>query len=462
MTRNRNANRAMGKRPMLACLVLATALATAGVGNAHPTTPNGFADNFEASGPLAGTTPADPYEIKSGSWSVISQTGTVAPLAGENHILTQTSKASTPVEPMVFIRGRNFKAFAAQVTAAFLDTPSQVLGDPVPSSSFGLVFRAPIDPSTALADKDNLYLFGPIVTGVAPGFPTGKAYALFKRIGRGYYLLYNNVYHTWDDLTKPHAYKVVVGGGRIKGFVDGRQVVEHVDVPSGDQPTDKDPFPGLPYDSGAVGLRTSSARAWFDNLTVVGNDAYEGRANAVDVYTQYGNSAPSVRKGASLQLTTLLARLGLPAADTGFSYHDHDFDDAIVRTVDNPGGGSPSVGASLRTSGAGGVVTSVARLSSVLLAFTDPNQQVTILIKAQAIETVATASCTGSSTMMNLQNASISVSMASAVPGANRETRRIGCRSCQPASGGAAPRRSRESRRPANRGCDARRVSTPG
>ncbi|MFA5891185.1 MAG: family 16 glycoside hydrolase [Actinomycetota bacterium] len=389
-----------------ASFVLALGLAVSGTGVAHPIT-SGFQTNFdvEAPGPLPGTNPTDSWEIKSGAWTVEDQSMSDTPTAGANRVLVQQSRAAVPNEPMLFVRGRVFRTFTAEVTAAIMDSQT-ALGDLPPGVSVGMVFRAPV--TEGVADKDNLYLFSAVVTGINGDFPTGKIYALWKRIGRGYFLLSTKMAPTWADLSKPHRYKVVVAGGRIQAFVDGRMVIDHTDVPSGDTPTAADPFPGLPYDSGAVGLRTSGTRAWFDNFTVVGDGAYEGRANAGDVYASHGENG-QVRRGTSMQATQELDRYRADAADTGYQYSEDDFEEAKVTSLDNPGGGSPSAGATLRTFASRGKVTSEVRLAGVSVAFADPSQKVVVSIGAQSLETVASATCTATASAVNLQNASISI-----------------------------------------------------
>jgi hypothetical protein len=401
----------------LGAVALVVCLASSGLSGAHSTNANGFSDTFETPGMLP-SGPNDPWEVKSGIWSITDQSSVDLTASNStNHVLVQSSKSLAPNDPIAFVRDKLFRSFTAQVTAAFMD-PTSLFADLTPGSSVGLAFRSPLacppgspggdcDPEDAIADQNNLYVFSAVVTGVSPGFPTGRAFALFKRVARGYYLLDTKTAGTWADLTQPHQYKVTMTGGHIQAFVDGRLVIDHTDIPSPDSPTTSDPFPGLPFDSGAVGVRTSGSRAWFDDFQVVGNDAYEGRALAVDAYTQYGERS-QVRHGESVQLTNVLGREGLNAADTGFRYHDHDFNETIVTPLSGPGG-DPALGATIGTSGKDGTTSSTARLSGVHLSFSDPNNTVTVQIQADSIESNASATCRSTSSALNIVNGFISI-----------------------------------------------------
>ena len=114
---------------------------------------------------------------------------------------------------------------------------------------------------------------GGFQTGYQPLFPTGKAFMLWKRIARGYYLVDTRIASTYLNLRDPHDYKVIMTGGRILCYVDGRLVIEYTDIPSPDEQTKDARLPGVPSDSGLVGLRSTGARVWFDNFSVVGRDA---------------------------------------------------------------------------------------------------------------------------------------------------------------------------------------------
>lgn len=401
----RNAQRMRGT-----LVVLALALGTLGNASAHGTQ-NAFVDGFNTLGPLAGTRAIDPYEIKAGSWRVVEQSALDAPAASSaNNVLVQNSKDITPNEPMVFVRARACRSLTMQVRAAYMDVPFG--GDPVAGTSVGIVFRAPL--FGGLADKENLYLFSASVTGITRDFPTGKSYALFKRVATGYYALLGQIEHTRDNLGAPHDYKVVAAGGRIQAFVDGRKIIEHVDLPAGDLVSDQDPFPGLPYDQGAVGLRTSGTRAWYDDLKYACNDAYEGRASVVNAYTQYGIDQ-DVKRGEAVTAYETFASLGTVQPDTGFSYHDHDFDDAIARPISAPGG-EPSIGAALRATAKSGTSRSELRLSGASFTFADPNGQVTVDVKADSIEVASTASCTTQSSIVRFTNASLTVNVKGVAP----------------------------------------------
>ena len=420
-------SRARSQRLRLAAALFALVVCLPGLGSAHATTPNGFEDHFDTLGPLAGTDPGDAYEIKSGSWRVVDNPKVAgAPAAGADRVLEQESRAtnvSAGGDPIVFVRNLTWRSFTAQVTAAFLDAGST--GDPVAGSSVGIAFRAPVH-DDGLADADNLYLFTSVVTGVAPGFPTGKGLVLFKRVGRTYYLDDKQVVPTWADLTQPHEYKVTMTQGHIQCFFDGRLVIDRTDVASPDQPTAADPLPGLPIDGGTVGLRTSGARAVFDDFKVYGNDAYEGRAAAIDGLAQYGqrsSTAADVRRGAAPSLSQELTAYGANQTDTGFVYHDHaGFDDAIVRPVDNPTvGGGPLAGAELRTVGSGDTVTSTARLLGVNLVSTDPTKHVSVTFVASTVETIARANCAGTSSDMNVTDGNVFVQITDVTSGSTQK-----------------------------------------
>lgn len=392
--------------------MMSLTLSVAGIGGAHPTS-TGFSDTYDRLGGLP-IGPNDPYQALSGSWTIVDQSEIPGiPQAGQRRVLMQNSRASTPragtndpLEPMVFLRGRSFRSFTAQVTAALVDN--------VPTASVCLAFRAPILPNGD-PDGSNLYLFCAMKTDIAPPmFTHGRVFALFKRVGRGYYLLTNQIANTWFDLTLPHDYKVVASAGRIQAFVDGRTVIDHTDQATGDLPTDQDPFPGLPFEAGAVGLRTSGARAWFDDFVVSGTPSYETRATIADVYTQTGRDLTfgasqtgtqrvSIAVGAQ---STRLNRTG----DTGFQYHDHDFDETTLRPAAGPGG-QPSAGATLKTSGQNGTATATARLFGLAASFIDPLERVSVEFTADALEATATASCTSRSSALNIVNGSITVTI---------------------------------------------------
>ena len=359
--------------------------------------PTKFADTFDTLGPLKGTAPSHPYEIRRGTWEV-EDLGDIMTFGNPRRVLVQKSTKGTPKEPVVFIRDAAFRSFSAQVTGALIDN--------VPSASLGLVFRAPIL-SNQSADADNMYLFSAINTGFAGGFVTGQAYMLFKRVGEGYFPLSTRIAHTWTDLSRPHDYKVIMTNGHIQAFVDGRLVIEHTDVPSGDQPTENDPFPGLPYHSGSVGLRTSNARAWFDDFVVIADDAYEGRANAINGYASIPVPADA-RRGTEHTLSNELTNVGLNIADTGFVYSDKAFERSVVRPYDN---GGLVVGPRLRTRSVDGMTESIARLNGLDFSFTDPTSRVGIHLTAAKVETKVTASCTATTSDVHFASSSLTITL---------------------------------------------------
>lgn len=377
----------------------AVALMIPGMGSAHGTSQNGFSDRFETLGPLQGDSPTHPYEIRGGTWKV--EPGPVDLFSGTTtRVLVQHKLDTVPTEPIAFVREREFSSFTAEVTAGFYDK------DTVPGTSLGMVFRAPVfdDGST---DRNNMYFFGASITGPSRDYPTGKTFTLFKRFGGTWFPLTGvdekgrkRQVDTWADLTMPHTYKVVMTHGWIQAFVDGRLVIEHRDFAAGDNPTSADPLPGLPYDRGTVGLRTAGTRAFFDNFSVVGNDAYEGRAMIGDLYGSLGQGG-GTRQGTTPHLSSMVASSPANRIDTGFRYHDHDgFDDAIVRPLDDP-----AAGPSVRTYGSDGTVTSTARANGVAFTANDPDGTTSVTITADAIEATANASCSATSSAVHLVNA---------------------------------------------------------
>lgn len=392
-------------RAALAVLALTVGLTSVGPSSAV-TRPTSFRDSFDTLGPLAGVKPSDPWEIKRGDWEVVDLADLGHPTRARR-VLRQNSTAGTPKEPVVMVRNAAFRSFTVQVTAAMLDS--------TPASSVGIVFRSPIlEDSTA--DPSNLYLFSAINTGIITGFPTGRAFALFKRVGEGYFMLDNKIAHTWADLTQPHDYKVVMEKGHIQAFVDGRLVIEHTDIPSGDQPTKADPFPGLPFHAGSVGLRTSAARAWFDDFVIVADDAYEGRANAVEAHAS-GPLPTDGRSGTEHTLTNELDSHGLNLLDTGFVYSDEDYDTAIVQPFQD---GSLEFGASLRTHNEDDRAVSTARLLRFHGQVTGPTGNTTVEIDAAKIDTTVTASCDDTTSQVDLARTTITVTLGG--PGAPETT----------------------------------------
>jgi hypothetical protein len=400
------------RRIRAALIVLAVAAVLPTTGLAHVTTDdNGFADSFDSytPGPLPAFRTSDRWQVSGGTWNVTSQTGMDAAIIGpSNKILVQTSNATSPDDAIAFVRALDFREVTAQVTAAFVAPANAQPGqDPPTHSTLCVVFRSPITDN--VADRDNLYLFCAIVTGVTTFSPTGKGYQLFKRIGRTYFPLTNKLSPTWDDLYRPHQYKIVMGGGRIQGYVDGRLVIEHTDIANGDLPTPTDQFPSLPWESGAVGVRTSAAAAWFDDFIVVGNDAADGRAAALTTFAQYGNPQANSRRGLAVEASNLTTRYDVAAwPDTGYVYHDHDpFSDENVAPFSLPGG--PTMGAELSVKGADGVTTATARLGRVRMSFSDPGNRITIIIDANVIEATATASCDATGSTMALDAGEITI-----------------------------------------------------
>lgn len=366
-----------------------------------------FRDSFNSPGPLPGTLSSHPYEIKNGVWTVTdADIRSSNPATASNRVLVQGSKAITPNEPLVFVRGHSFREVTAEVTFAMMD-PLDQFGTLPPGASAGIVVRAPID--QGVADPDNFYLFSAFSTGVLPQYPTGKALGLFKRIARGYELLDSQVVHTWADLTRPHRYKLVMGRGQIRAYFDNRLVINHTDIPSPDYKTPSDPFPGLPFDQGAVGLRTSATRAWFDDLVVVGNDAYEGRAYAGDVYTQFGESTQA-RRGDAVTVSQLGQTYGASRLDTGFTYGASSVSSAAIRAMQNPFNPDAEFGATINTSSKNGAAVSTVRLAGGEIFVQEPmNRSISATLVSKGVESVATASCDAASSRVVFTDSSLTV-----------------------------------------------------
>ncbi|HEX9774480.1 MAG TPA: hypothetical protein VGB83_02730 [Actinomycetota bacterium] len=383
---------------MLALATVVASCFSVGAGHAAGTVTK-WVDHFDTLGPLPGDMPTEPYEIKRGSWDVVDIVDPIDPTQGRR-VLRQGSILKTPNEPIVYIRDTSFRNFAVQVTAALIDDCL--------SCSVGFTFRAPIL-SDHTADPNNLYLFTAINTGYIGGFPTGKAFMLWKRVGQGYFMLSNKISHTNADLTQPHDYKVIMSGGRIEAYVDGRLIIEHRDKPSGDTPTNSDPFPGLPFDEGAIGLRTSAGRAWFDDLIVIADDAYEGRSALVDSYLDLGVGG-EVKKGAGGTVSRIAGLDRTRTIDTGYVYDDMRFDEGLVRTL---GGEGFEAGASLQTFvDANQTVVSRARINRLSAVFADPTNQVSVLVEGVKIDATATASCEGTTSRVDLARSEFMVTIA--------------------------------------------------
>ena len=400
--------RSRGRRTRLGLAMLALLLAVVSTGESVAVMrPTMFRDSFDELGPLKGTAPSDPYEIKRGEWEVVDLPdlltfGNPRRVVRQNSTAGTTPNSSTGTgkEPVVFIRDSSFRALSVQVTAALIA--------PIPGSSVGVVFRAPILEDQS-ADQDNLYLFSAENTGFVPGFPTGKAFVLWKRIGQGYYMLSDKVVHTWADLTKPHTYKVTMDSGHIRAFVDGNLIIEHTDVPSGDKPSDLDKFPGLPYHAGSVGLRTSNTRGWFDDLVVVADDAYEGRATALDAYYSYPFPLDA-RQGSAATLSQELDNHGLRELfDTGFVYSDAPFDRFVVKNYED---GKTQLGASLRTRAFDGMTESTAQVLRARAELQDLTSRISLVIDAARIDATVTASCEATTSEVHFADTSVAIMLS--------------------------------------------------
>lgn len=286
-------------------------------------------------------------------WMVGSvQTSSLGGPGSEIKALRQKSTATGANDPIAFVRNGNWQNMAVEVRAAF-DGPSQ-------DSGIGIVFRAPVDPNTGIADRNNFYLFTSTAQVPHPELcPTGRCVAVFKRVGGAYFLAaikptFLNFVSS-NGPAESHIYKVVMSGNRIQCYVDGRLMIDITDTPGDDISGTRFAMPGPMFANGTVGLRSSRTRAWFDDFTVMGDSerAYEGRAAAMTTYGQVGAGST----GAVLQAT---------AADTNFHYHDHDFPtgpstEGTFIGPTSPGNGFAG-GALVKTTGKDGTTTSSAQL----------------------------------------------------------------------------------------------------
>lgn len=346
------------------CVAIGIAPLNAGFADIRGGLVNGYSDNFD----YAGVTPTTDVPVDQATWQLTPtntngtpipnvwtvgsvQTSTLGGPGSEIKALKQRTTGAAAGEPVALVRNGNWQNLAVQVRAAF-DGNSQ-------NSGVGIVFRAPVDPNTGVADKNNFYLFTATSQVPHPQLcPTGRCVALFKRIGGAYFLA--TIKPTFLNFvsssgpSESHVYKVVMSGSRIQAYIDGRLLIDITDTP-GDDIAGTFSMPGPMFANGTVGLRTSNTKAWFDDFVVMGDSerAYEGRAAAMTTYGQIGAGST----GAVLQAT---------AADTNFQYHDHDFPtgtgtDGTFIGPTSPGNGFTG-GALVQTKGKDGTTTSSAQL----------------------------------------------------------------------------------------------------
>ncbi|HVL89260.1 MAG TPA: hypothetical protein VM841_03385 [Actinomycetota bacterium] len=347
------------------CVAVAIAPLNPGIADIRGGLVNGYSDHFD----YAGVTPTNDVPIDQLQWQITPtasngtpipnvwmvgsvQTSTIGGPGSEIKALKQRTTGAAASEPVAFVRNGNWQNLVVQVRAAY-DGNSQ-------NSGVGIVFRAPVDPVTGTADKNNFYLFTTSSQVPHPELcPTGRCVALFKRIGGAYFLAtMKPTFLNFVNANGPaesHVYKVVMSGNRIQAYVDGRLLIDVTDTPGDDISGTRFSMPGPMFANGTVGLRTSNTRAWFDDFVVMGDSerAYEGRAAAMTTFGQVGAGST----GAVLQAT---------AADTNFQYHDHDFPtgtgtEGTFIGPTSPGNGFTG-GALVQTRGQNGTTSSSAQL----------------------------------------------------------------------------------------------------
>ncbi|HEX9696768.1 MAG TPA: hypothetical protein VGB64_10715 [Actinomycetota bacterium] len=380
------------------CVAVGIAPLNAGFADIQGGLVNGYSDNFD----YTGVTPTNDVPIDQLDWQITPtatdgtpipnvwvvgsvQTSTLGGPGSEIKALKQRTTGSVPSEPIAFVRNGNWQNLIVQARGAF-DGNSQ-------NSGVGIVFRAPVDINTGVADKNNFYLFTAASSVPDPRLcPTGRCVFLFKRIGGAYFLsAVKNTYLNFVNASGPaesHLYKVVMSGNRIQAYVDGRLLIDVVDSP-GDDIAGALSMPGPMFANGTVGLRTSGTRAWFDDFSVMGDSerAYEGRAAALTTYGQVGAGAT----GAVLQAT---------AADTNFHYHDHDFPtgpstEGTFIGPTSPGNGFAG-GALVQTKGTDGTTTSSAQLfgfSGTITQTMPDGTMIDVTMVSDTISATASTNC---------------------------------------------------------------------
>lgn len=375
-------------------------------------TANGFEDHFQAPngvplimGPTGANWVISPDDTTTKFKWVIETRPTAVNVAqlGTMSVLVDRSTAASPNEPIAFLK-KEYSNFVVQSQAAFDRTV------PV-NSGVGLVFRAPIDPNTGAIDRNNLYLLTSVNAAPNPRtFPTGHAFMIFKRVAGVYYMAAPPV-NTWTDFANSrfHTYKVAMESNHIQAWIDGFKIFDLADRPGDDKlsPTSPYTMPGPAFVSGAVGLRASRTQALFDDFVVSGSPAYEGRAAALNIYGQVGleRAGPSTTQTGNIPAGV---DQGVSGGDTGFQYHDHDFNQPVNGPLSGPGG-SLAV-ASLFTKGTtdpetqAQQTTSAAQVAGFSGVFTDPNGRGTVTLSADLIRAHATGSCEGTNSTVDVVN----------------------------------------------------------
>ncbi|MCA1832375.1 MAG: hypothetical protein ABR548_00835 [Actinomycetota bacterium] len=379
--------------------VLAIVAGTMTTSGAHITDGVSFEEHFEyASGtPLLQSANGSQWILDPpvpAGWIVETRptalnTGTL----GTMSVLAAKQKQGPPLDPIAFVT-KNIGNFVAQTQAAFDGT--------VPANSgIGIVFHAAIDPNTSTIDRNNLYLFTSINTTPNPRtFPTGHAFMIFKRNQGTYYMAAPPV-HTYVDFSNStlHTYKVGMSGQRIQAWVDGLQFFDIQDTAGSDTIAGGYSMPGPAIVTGAIGLRTSRTAALFDDLFVVGAPAYEARAQAVNVYGRLGTDTGV--NTALLQAPAGTERV-ITGGDSGWQYHDHDFTQSISGPAVS--GPAPIGAAAIVTSGKDGVTTTSAQLAGITGIFSDPSMKTFVTISADLAKAVASASCVGTNSTVDVVN----------------------------------------------------------
>ncbi len=398
-----------GRAWRLALALVATSISLGTVVTAPADTSGGFEDHFEAPNgtllihsPQAAMWTVDPSNLAS-QWVIESRptTANVAQL-GTVSVLVNRSKAITPNEPIAFVK-KEMGNFVMEARAAFDRTV------PV-NSGVGIVWRAPVNPNTGEIDRKNLYLLTSVNAAPNPRtFPTGHAFMVFKRVAGTYYMAAPPV-NTWTEFSnsKFHSYKVTMVDDRMQAWIDGVKIFDLVDSPGDDNPTGG-PYkmPGPAFAAGAVGVRSSGTQALFDDLVVASSPAYEGRAAVLNMYGQAGLHAAGLNTQPTGQVPAGIEQQ-LAGGDTGFKYHDHDFNTSSNGPLASPVG-NIAIGA-LYTKGEIDpetgleTTTSAAEVAGFGGTFSDPLGRTTVTISGDLIRANATASCQGTTSLVDVIN----------------------------------------------------------
>lgn len=370
---------------------------------------SGYSDTFNyEDASITNNVPLDPaawqtYPVASNGASVPNiwmvggvQTSTLGEPGSEIKALKQQSTGAGPSEPVAYVRGGDWRNMIVSTRASFV-------GNSI-NSGIGIVFRAPVDPVSGLADRNNYYLFTAVQkTPDARDCFTGRCYFLIKRVGGAFFLA--GMAHTYLNFVNPtgpgesHVYKVVMSGNRILAYVDNYLVMEVTDTPGDDQ-RGMFSMPGPMFANGTVGLRSSNTKAWFDDFTVLGDGprAYETRAAAMSIYGQIG-----VGTNGSVQQVI--------GADTNPQYNDHDFMSDVASGGLPVSQVSPSEGIAggsmVTTKGQDGTASATAQLLGFTGAMTQrmpDGSTIDITFSSDAITASARASCESTFSEVRIAN----------------------------------------------------------